>query len=65
MKETNRSISDKSIQKHTSLNRGGVKVRDRPKRMTSYPNENIMNLNELSSGDPRIRTPLDGRPSDV
>ena len=65
MRETNRSIREKSVQKHTSLNRGGVKVRDRPKRMTSYPKEKIMNLSELSSGDRRIRTPLDGRPSDV
>ena len=65
MRETNRSIRGKSVQKHTSLSRIGVKMRDRPQRMTSYPKEKIMNLRELSSGDPRIRTPLDGRPSDV
>ena len=40
-------------------------MRDRPKRMTSNPKEKIMNLSKLSSGDLRIRTPLDRRPSDV
>ena len=33
--------------------------------MISNPKEKIMNLSKLSSGDPRIRTPLDKRPSDV
>ena len=32
--------------------------------MTSNPKEEIMNCSELSSGDPRIRTLLDRRPSD-
>ena len=40
-------------------------MRDRPKRMTSNPKEKIMNRSELSSGDPRIRTPLDRRPIDI
>ena len=39
-------------------------MRDRPKRMTNNPKEKIMNLSELSSSDPRIRTPLDRRFSD-
>ena len=65
MRETNRSIYDKSIQKHTSLNRDGMKMRDRSQRMTSYPKEKIVNLNKLNSSDPRIRTPLDKRPNDV
>ena len=65
MRETNRSICDKSVQKHTSLKGNGVKMRNRPQGTTSYPKEKIMNLSELNSGDPRIRTPLDGRPSDV
>ena len=65
MKETNRSIGDKSIQKHTSLKSNGVKMRNRPQRMTSNPKEKIMNLSELSSGDLMIRTPLAGRPSNV
>ena len=40
-------------------------MRDRPKRMTSNPKEEIMNLSELSSGDSRIRTSLDRRPNDI
>ena len=42
-----------------------MQMRDRPQRMTSYPKEKIVNLNEISSNDLRIRTPLDRRPSDV
>ena len=33
--------------------------------MTSNPKEEIMNLSELSSGDPRIRISMDIRPSDI
>ena len=40
-------------------------MRDRPKRMTSNPKEKIMNFSKFSSGDLRIRTPLDRRPSDI
>ena len=40
-------------------------MRDRLKRMTSNPKEEIMNLSELSSGDSRMKTPLDRRPSDI
>ena len=40
-------------------------MRDRPKRMTSNPKEKIMNFSKFSSGDPRIRTPLDRRPIDI
>ena len=40
-------------------------MRDRPKRMTSNPKEKIVNLSELSSSDPGIRTPLDRRPNDI
>ena len=65
MRKTNRSINNKSIRKCTMLQRNGVKMRDRPKRMTSNPKEKIMNLSELNSSDPKIRTPLDRRPSDV
>ena len=65
IKETNRSIRGKCVQKYTSLMRNGVKMRNRPQGTTSYLKEKIMNLSELNSGDPRIRTPLDGRPSDV
>ena len=65
MRKANKSISNKGIQKRTTLQRNGVQMRDRPQRMTSKPKEKIMNLSELSSSDPRIRIPLDRRPSYV
>ena len=65
MRKANRSISNKGIQKCTTLQRNGVQMRDRPKRMTSNPKEEIINLSELSSGDSRMKTPLDRRLSDV
>ena len=36
MKKTNRHTRNKSVQKHTSLKRDGVEMRDRPQRMTNY-----------------------------
>ena len=65
MRKADRSISNKGIQKCKTLQRNGVQMRDRPKRMTSNPKEKIMNQSELSDGDPRIRTRLDRRPSDI
>ena len=37
MRKANKSISNKGIQKCTTLQRNGVQMRDRPKRMTSNP----------------------------
>ena len=65
MRKAIRSISNQCIQKCITLQRNGVQMRDRPKRMTSNPKEKIMNRSELSRGDPRIKTPLDRRPSDI
>ena len=65
MRKTNRSISNKGIQKCITLQRNDVQVRDRPQGMTSNPKVKIVNLSELSSSDPKIRTPLDKRSSDV
>ena len=65
MRKADKSIKNKSIQKHTSLKRDGVEMRNRPQRMTCYPKEKIGSLSKLNSRDPRIRTPLDRRPSDV
>ena len=48
-----------------SLKRDGVKMRNRPQRMTRYLKEKIGSLSKLSECDPRIRTLLDRRPSDV
>ena len=36
LKKTNRHTRNKSVQKHTSLKRDGVEMRDRPQRMTNY-----------------------------
>ena len=36
MRKTNRQTRNKSIQKHTSLKRDGVEMRDRTQRMTDY-----------------------------
>ena len=65
MRKTNRHTRNKSKQKHISLKRDGVEMRDRPQRMTHYPKEKIGSLSKLSKRNPRIRTPLDRRPSDV
>ena len=65
MRKTDRRTKNKSVQKHKSLKRDGVEMRNRPQRMTRYPKEKIGSLSELSRRDPRIRTPLDRRPSDV
>ena len=65
MRKTNRHTRNKSAQKHTSLKRDGVKMRDRLQRMTGYPKEKIGSLSKLSGRDPRIKTPLDRRLNDV
>ena len=65
MRKANSSISNKGIQKCTTLQRNVMQMRDRPQRMICNPKEKIVNLSELSSSDLRIRTPLDRRPSDV
>ena len=65
MRKTNRSTKNKSVQKHTSLKRDGVEMRNRPQRMTRYPKEKIGDLSKFSGHDLKIRTPLDRRPSDV
>ena len=49
----------KGVQKHTSLERDGVEVRDKPQGMTRNPKEEIGSLGKLSGRDSRIRTPLD------
>ena len=65
MRKINGCTRNKSVQKHTLLKRDGVEIRDRSQRMTQYPKEKIGSLRKLSRRDPRIRTPLDRRPSDV
>ena len=65
MKKTDRCTRNKSVQKHTSLKRDGVEMRNRPQRMTRYPKEKINSLRKFSRCDSRISTLLDRRPSDV
>ena len=65
MRKTDRRTRNKSVQKHTSLKRDGVEMRNRPQRMTRYPKEKIGSLSKLNRRDLRIRTLLDRRPSDV
>ena len=59
MRKAQRIIRNKSIQKHISLQRNGVQIRDRPNRMTRNQKEKIVNLGQLVKGDPRVKTPLD------
>ena len=59
MRKANKRTRNKSIQKHTSLKRDGMEMRNRPQRITRYPKEKIGSLGKLSGRDPRIRTSLD------
>ena len=65
MRKNDRCTRNKSIQKHTSLKRDGVEMKNRPQKMTRYPKEKIGSLRKLNKRDPRIKTSLDRRPSDV
>ena len=62
-RKTDRSISDESIQKCTSLSRNGMYVRNRPDVMTRNPKEQIIELSKLMCGNPRISTPTNGSTS--
>ena len=65
LRKTYRSISDKSIQKCTSLDRNGVQVRDGLERMTRNPEKQVMNFGHLMRSDLRISTPLNGSTSQI
>ena len=65
VRKTDRRTRHESIEKHTSLQRDGVEMRNRPQGMTRYPKKKIGSLKKLRRRDPKIRTPLDRRPSDV
>ena len=65
MRKTHKSICHKGIQKCTSLEMNGVQMRDRPNRMARNPKKEIMNLDQFMRGNLRIRTPLNGRPSEI
>ena len=59
-RKTDRSISDESIQKRTSLNGNGMYMRNRPDAMTRNPKEQIIELSKLMCDNPRISTPTNG-----
>ena len=59
MRKAHRSICDKGIQKHTSLYRNGVQMRDGLDQMARNPKEKIVNLGQLVRDDLRIKIPLD------
>ena len=65
MRKADRCTRHESVQKHTSLKRDGVEMRNRPQRMSRYPKKKISSLRKLRRRDPRIRTPLDRGSSDV
>ena len=62
-RKTYRSISDKSIQKCTSLSRNGMYMRNRPNAMARNPKEQIIELSKLMCGNPRISTLTNGSTS--
>ena len=59
-RETNRSINDESVQERTSFNKNGVNMRNGPNTMTGYPKKQVIELNKLMRGNPRISTPTNG-----
>ena len=59
MRKAHRSISDKGMQKRTTLDRDGVRMRDGPDGMARNLEKEIMSLGQLVRGDPRIKTLLD------
>ena len=65
MRKTHRCIYHKGIQKHTSLDRNSVQVKDGPDGMTRNPEKQIMNLDQFMRGNSRISTPLNGSTSEI
>ena len=59
MRKALKSIKNKGIQKCTSLQRNGVQMRDALDGMARNLEKEIISLNQLVRGDPRIGTPLD------
>ena len=65
MRKADRRTRYESAQKHTSLKRDGVEMRNRPQRMTRYPKKKISSLRKRRRRNLRIKTPLDKGPSDI
>ena len=62
--KTRKSVSDKSVQKHTSFNGNSIKMRDRPNKMTRNPEKQVVELSKLMRSDMRISTPTNGSTSE-
>ena len=65
MRKVDRHAKHESVQKHISLKRDGVEMRNGLQRMTRYPKKKIGSLRKRRRCDPRIKTPLDRGPSNV
>ena len=65
VRKTDRRTRHESIEKHTSLQKDGVEMRNRPQGMTRNSKKQICGLKKRRRRDPRIRTPLDRWSSDV
>ena len=65
VRKTDRRTRHESIEKHTSLQRDGVEMRNRPQEMTRNSKKQICGLKKCRRCDLRIRTPLDRWSSDV
>ena len=59
VRKTNKRNRHESIEKHTSLQRDGVEMRNGPQGMTRNSKKQICGLRKHRRCDPRIRTPLD------
>ena len=65
VRKTDRRTRHESIEKHTSLKRYGVEMRNGPQEMTRNSKKQICGLRKHRWRDLRIRTPLDRWSSDV
>ena len=59
-KKTDRSISDESVQKCTSLNGNSMYMRNRPNVVTRNPKEQVIELVKLMCGNFRISIVTNG-----
>ena len=65
VRKIDRHTRHESIEKHTSFQRDGMKMRNRPQGMTCNFKKQICGLRKRRRCDPRIKTPLDRWSSDV
>ena len=58
-RKTNGTIGDDGVKKETPLYRDCMDMRDRKNVVTSYPKEDIIQLNQLTLANTSVRTPSD------